>query len=337
MRPTAPILALAAALAVSAPATAATLTYDGLFAFGDSLTDSGNAYDASFGTIPESPPYHRGRFSNGPVWYDHVARAFRREGLETRNYAFGGAHARPNGDGIPDIDEQRRVFRLRADPGPDALASVWIGGNDLLEKIGNPGVRRLSRKAAEEAIGAANSLRRGGIDTVLLFNLPSFRDIPRFANSRPAKRAAAARASKTYNAVLRHGARDLRDKGMTVIEVDVAGLYRDLFRNPGDYGLDDVRNPCLVNDRVVCNSREQRRSAFWDDIHPSAALHEIVGAHVLDLIGAGGGDAGLRTLSAARAPAGAAPAPVPLPAPGLLLIAGLAAIGLVSGRRRRGR
>ena len=44
--------------------------WDDLILFGDSLTDTGNAY-RDWGT-PESPPYFGGRFTNGNVWLEGV-------------------------------------------------------------------------------------------------------------------------------------------------------------------------------------------------------------------------------------------------------------------------
>jgi phospholipase/lecithinase/hemolysin len=58
---------------IAVPAPAATLGFGGLYAFGDSLTDNGNAYSWTRGKIPKSPPYWKGRFAEGPNWYDIVA------------------------------------------------------------------------------------------------------------------------------------------------------------------------------------------------------------------------------------------------------------------------
>ena len=46
--------------------------FDELYIFGDSLSDPGNLFDLSGGTIPPLP-YFQGRFSNGPVWSDYLA------------------------------------------------------------------------------------------------------------------------------------------------------------------------------------------------------------------------------------------------------------------------
>lgn len=52
--------------------------YVSLYAFGDSLSDSGNMYNAiwsmSGGTVEvPPPPYHQGRASNGPVAVEYLA------------------------------------------------------------------------------------------------------------------------------------------------------------------------------------------------------------------------------------------------------------------------
>src|SRR5215475_11575436 len=70
-----------------APAVSAT-TLTKLVVFGDSLSDTGNLFAATFGAVPPSPPYFQGRFSNGPVWVDALARKLT---LPVENFAIGGA------------------------------------------------------------------------------------------------------------------------------------------------------------------------------------------------------------------------------------------------------
>jgi outer membrane lipase/esterase len=50
-------------LALTSLATAG--AYSNIFVYGDSLSDLGNIYAISGHTIPPSPPYYMGRFSNG--------------------------------------------------------------------------------------------------------------------------------------------------------------------------------------------------------------------------------------------------------------------------------
>jgi phospholipase/lecithinase/hemolysin len=49
--------------------------YSNLFVYGDSLSDLGNIYTVSGHTIPLSPPYYNGRFSNGPLVVEYLSSA----------------------------------------------------------------------------------------------------------------------------------------------------------------------------------------------------------------------------------------------------------------------
>ncbi|KAJ3047445.1 hypothetical protein HK097_011526, partial [Rhizophlyctis rosea] len=62
--------------------------YSHVVAFGDSWTDTGNTYKLTNGTWPLVPPYHQGRFSDGPVWSEYLAKALKARLI---NQAYGGA------------------------------------------------------------------------------------------------------------------------------------------------------------------------------------------------------------------------------------------------------
>src|SRR5271170_856297 len=75
-------------------ARAASPSYDNLYVFGDSYCDVGNIFAVTGGAEPAAP-YYNGRFSNGPIWLDHVA-GFLGVPLKPSlasgtDYAFGGA------------------------------------------------------------------------------------------------------------------------------------------------------------------------------------------------------------------------------------------------------
>ena len=69
-----------------------------LIVFGDSLSDMGNGNNSAIVSVVfSSPPYWQGRFSNGPVWIEHISDKY---GLTTTfgdatapgdNRAFGGS------------------------------------------------------------------------------------------------------------------------------------------------------------------------------------------------------------------------------------------------------
>jgi phospholipase/lecithinase/hemolysin len=348
--------------AAGAASLRAPLDYGGIYAFGDSLTDTGNAYSLTFGQVPP-PPYWEGRFSDGPIWYDEVGAVFREQGLETRNYAIGGAKARRDWDGIPDLPDQVWVYRNRTEPRPDPLVALWAGGNDLRERIGSGSLTRVAREAADQLTAAAASLWRSGVDTALVFNLPDFADIPAYVGADEALRAQATLGTLTFNTRLDEGMAGLRGLGMEVLKVDTFALFKQVVADPAAYGITNLTQPCFVGGVDVCGPELRAQSAFVDSIHPSSTLHGVLAEHVLDMIapklpaeepagtpsetlvgtpvdtgldlppllagllGEGGGE-GVATAGLAGASgASTEVAPVPVPAPAALLVAALAALG----------
>src|SRR5262245_13726292 len=107
------------------PTDAIAGSFSKVFVFGDSLSDTGNAFLATGKTIPQSPPYYQGRFSNGPVWVEmlgYSAKPFLAGGT---NFAFGSATTQ-------DLLLQVGIFSVsrffHADP--RALYVVWSGTTD---------------------------------------------------------------------------------------------------------------------------------------------------------------------------------------------------------------
>jgi len=62
--------------------------FKNIVVFGDSLSDQGNFYSMSGGQPPE--PYFEGRYSDGPVWVEHLIKNLEIKG-QLLNYAHGGA------------------------------------------------------------------------------------------------------------------------------------------------------------------------------------------------------------------------------------------------------
>src|ERR1700675_5016838 len=102
------ILTIATSLALGTITAAAQAPhYSNLYVFGDSYCDVGNLYTA-FGR--PGPPYYDGRFSNGPIWVDHIAGflglPLTPSLLGGTDYAFGQAFVtRPEGT-IPSVPQQ---------------------------------------------------------------------------------------------------------------------------------------------------------------------------------------------------------------------------------------
>jgi outer membrane lipase/esterase len=328
--------AVLSSLLIAAPAGAVPLNaFSSFYVLGDSLSDVGNAYDASRGRIPESPPYWHGRFSNGRVWADRVGGAFKAEGVRTGNLAWGGALA--DGPGVPDIGLQVTQFRLidRDKRGDRPLVSIWGGGNDILDAAGKARARREGRDAASAIGDAAMSLTRAGVRDLMLFDMPNLGEIPKFGDNAD-KSASARAASRAFNRRLSREIATLEDRGVNVYTVGVWHLFNALLEDPRSFGVANVTTPCLDEDDNPCTRRQGRRRAFFDEIHPNRVVHRAIAEAALDSL-AGPGAVSVIAAASPAPPAAAAPtmpAPVPLPASGLLLVAAVGAAGLLRVRRR---
>jgi phospholipase/lecithinase/hemolysin len=310
-----------AALVLGGAAQAATLThYTSAWFFGDSLTDPGNHFAATDGADPPSPPYFEGRSSNGPVWAEHVAAGFAAKGLATGNFAFVGAHAMENDDGafqIPDLPDQLARF-ASTDPrglGDRPVGLLWVGANDVIGAIERAPTPEAVATAAAGAAGAVangiGTLRGLGVRDVVVMNLPGLEMTPAFTIGAPEAAPLAGLGSDVFNATLAALIADLPGARRITL-IDMEATFADLNANPGKYGVENATIPCIIPGLPICGPDLADKLAFYDLLHPNRVIH----AEIADLVGA-------------------EVAPVPLPAPALLLVAGLAAIGLARRRAAR--
>jgi len=92
-----------------------------------------------------------------------------------------------------------------------------------------------------------------------------------------------------------------------ITEIDIDAVFADLIADPQKYGVENATIPCIIPDRSICSPEQALKLAFFDPLHPNSVIHgEIAG-----IVGA-------------RVAA-------------LLLLSGLAALGLAARRRGQGR
>jgi outer membrane lipase/esterase len=325
------VAAVLAAWVLAGQATAATLFGATSFhVFGDSLSDAGRLHDLTFGLAPESPPYWNGRFSNGPVWAERVEDAFRAAGLPRSNQAWGGAQARRDWDGIPDLARQAQAWRDLPSrrKGAAPMAAIAIGANDVMGAIGEASMSDTGRKAANEVASVTRYLARRGMTSFVLVNLPDLGRIPEYAlRDDPGKAEKASRGAAAFNRQLDQRIGEMRAEGMDVRRFDLFSAFGALLDDPQDFGFADATRPCLRSGRR-CSDAEAAGKVFFDRIHPTTAAHAVfAGLFLAELAGPPA-----PTAVAAGVPA---PAPVPLPAPAALLLAGVAVLGVAARRGRR--
>ncbi|GAB1540507.1 hypothetical protein NUACC21_31760 [Scytonema sp. NUACC21] len=111
--------------------------YDEISVFGDSFSDTGNVFNSTAGTIPPSPTYFNGRFSNGPVWVEYLALDLGLTFNPRTNFAVGGATTGFDNigqAGLPRLQQELNSFTAaNKSAEPNALYILWAGTNDYLD------------------------------------------------------------------------------------------------------------------------------------------------------------------------------------------------------------
>lgn len=321
-------LATSALLLVGAQTAAAVSISElsGLVIFGDSIVDAGNTQNLLGGAIfppcastggvppcdvaPASFGYFDGRFTNGPTAADVLNQAINgansvatSEGGD--NYSFGGARA--VGGALPDLGLQ--VGSFLADAGGmatgDALYLINIGGNDVRDQVQATaaGTATLTDQQVIEAVVMAVSaqisvLQGAGAQHILVNGIGDVGNIP--------ETLAISAAAQAQGRAL---SRDLTDQlfaalDPSVLTVDVITLFDQATLDPTFFGLPaglDLTGSCLTTGAPPdCSG-----FAFFDTVHPTDALHAILG----------------ETMIAA------------VPEPGTALLLGLGLLGLTRVRR----
>lgn len=264
-----------------------------IVAFGDSLSDTGNAYNESLWTFPNHGGWLLGRFSNGPVWTEYLARA---AGLNLSTWANGGAQVKHSNIVVNGLSDQVDSF-VRYLDGVDydpsrTLFTVWIGANDFMGTSRNdPGFVHETMRAQRNAM---KKLSAFGAKHIVMLNLPDVSRVPNFRDAGD-KAATLHDMVRLYNDLLPEFVESFqKETGTAVVLVDVASLFDEVTDDPKRFGMTNARTSCLAllpganpfstyatfpSQREDC---DQHRFVFWDLVHPTTRVHEIVGGHVLD-------------------------------------------------------
>ena len=247
--------------------------YSNVFVYGDSLSDTGNIYNASGHTIPQSPPYYMGRFSNGPLAVEYLSNSL---GAPLTSFAWGGATTGigDSGDGgtqttLGALGLPGMLLQVQASLGsvaPFASSSlfiVWGGPDDFITggTVPQGVVDELTIVAALQGVGATNILVPGMPDLGLT---PEFYGNPN-----------ATAFSYAFDQALR------ANLPAGVAYFDTFGFMHAVVANPGAFGFTDVTDPCLVGVTPCSNPNQY---LFWDDLHPTTAADAILAAQFANAV-----------------------------------------------------
>lgn len=271
-----------------------------LLAFGDSLSDMGNA-KASILNTPDVPPYWQGRFSNGEVWLGGLYDAYGLtssigSGLASSgaNRAFGGAQT---GSGyayllIPNVGTQitNYLANVQATVPTNAVVSLWAGGNDFLYGSANADTIAANMEAHIRQLAGA------GARTFVIPNLPPLEDTPEIQGRSASQQATIRNEVIDYNNQLATIIVNLRaELGITVHSVDAWSIFGDITNNKAALGLTNVQDAACSGGSTllplpICNSRSSIAAnvdeyVFFDKAHPTRVMHDIIARYAIEAVG----------------------------------------------------
>jgi len=264
----------------------ATPSFDAIYVFGDSYSDVGNISLASGGTVP-GPLYYNGRFSNGPIWIDHLAGTY---GVAVTpsltggtDYAFGGAEVTApvpvpgSSQAIPSVPQQVELYlqQRNGKADPKALYIVTGGGNDILNAPAGTSPQQLG---AEIALGLATSvelLERAGARHLLVPNLFDIGKLPAAQLSGISSFATATtlvvNQQLSFWLLLESFAPQTR-----IYRSDAYAFLQGVFADNSHFGFTDVTDPCLVTTPFPSRCNLPDLYFFWDTFHPTIFGHSMI-------------------------------------------------------------
>ena len=279
-----------------------------IIVFGDSLSDNGNLYEFMKHQLPQSPPYFEGRFSNGPVWVEHIAASYFPGNPATHllDYAVGGS-------GVSEEDDDGVLFTLKRQVetylvshqdkiDPDSLYVVWIGANNYL------GLPSDTEKTLDDVnLGIMHSVEllvEKGAKHILLFNLPDLGRTPAAAEFDAAD--IMSYFAHKHNERLFQSFNELKQTHPQVewLFFDLGKMFDDVLMYPDKYGFSNISGTCsnsVVDEatkksvlKMVASVTPKKGNdvcsgyLFFDLVHPTALAHKIIAEKVKVMLDAEG-------------------------------------------------
>ncbi|KAG0277453.1 hypothetical protein BGZ96_002855 [Linnemannia gamsii] len=306
-------VALAAATVTTEAKPVGGCHFDNLLVFGDSYSDVGNVYKLSKGAWPLKA-YDHGRFTNGPVWTEHVAR---NKHLKLKNYAYGGAttdskfvqgYSGAASDLlVPGFIQQiDQLYSSKPIPKKDLASSLFVvdfQGNDyffdptaspvaVVQNIEN-GIKKLVKLGAQNILVVenfdygiipyfnGNATIAGAFTQAAMAQLVAYKDL----EQRLAKEYGRPSDSKhPFRGVCHNNSKDKKPK-VTIGYYKLNNLLNHI-RQPKvskHLGITDIVLGCVSNDyKTVC--KDAGKHLFWDAFHPTAKVHKVLGDAITELI-----------------------------------------------------
>lgn len=269
-------------------------SFSALYVLGDSVSDvgnvglfigqpagvqqlvSGNAY------IPDYPYYPWGRYSNGAVWAEAYASKLGMPALLPSlrggtDFAWAGARTGGVDVPVPTLTTQaiQLLATVRGVAPHDALYVIAEVGNDARDALAamasgadvNQTIRSASATYANNVGNIVDTLREAGARHFLVFTNVNLGLVPAVR----AQGAIVSSLATALTAGMNQALFERLDDVPGVRIFDTFSLLSRVVRHPADYGFLNATMACGAQAGADCS-----RYVFWDGLHPTAQLHELI-------------------------------------------------------------
>jgi phospholipase/lecithinase/hemolysin len=265
--------------------------------FGDSLSDNGNLYELMNHQLPPSPPYFKGRFSNGPIWIENLVASYFPTNPKTHlfDYAYGGAGvSEEEADDDVLLTLRKEINNYLSEhqnkARGDSLFVVWIGANNYLAMPAE-----VDKTIQDVNDGITHSLQHlvdKGAKHILVVNLPDLGKTP--AAMEFGSMEMMTYFSKMHNELLDATVANLKQQYPSVewLYFNMNEEFDAVLASPQNFGLtnttgtcvnsvtDDLTRNSVLNMVLAVKSNETQNACdgylFFDLIHPTAQAHVIL-------------------------------------------------------------
>lgn len=243
-----------------------------LVVLGDGLSDQGRFGALTNNVYPPSPPFHDGRWTNGPTWVETLAAHLGWSIDPDDNLAQGGATT-----GYLNINEplraalqlgpdapirgvlgQAETLTGRESLDPAALYVIWAGGHDVGAFLDYGQPDPFTNPPSDNIATAIRALANAGARRFLLPTMPDAGSTPAYAGTERATTATA--ICEALNAGLHTIAATLPDElGIEVIVFDAATVFVEVATNPAAHGITHIDEAFLPDDQIDFSNPLQAR------------------------------------------------------------------------------
>jgi phospholipase/lecithinase/hemolysin len=258
-------------------------------------------------------------FSNGPVWVQDLSVPLGFGTLEPsllggNDFAYGGAETgstpqNSGNDTVGAISLPSQISQFSSEVGSiasTALVTLSIGGNDLFDILAKTTLTAAQQAtdvadAVANEVSAIKTLMKDGARNFLIFNVPNLGLVPEvtegLVNGTDTPSAAldslATSLSASYDTQLAAALGTIEASSTTSFRtLDSFSLITEAAEDPSAFGLTNTTTPVWSGNFTSANSgtlattsaAAQTKYLFWDDFHPTAAVHQILADNAQSLV-----------------------------------------------------